>query len=92
MYLVEEKIRKFDKLKILHLGHIEPGPHRDDPAMNTSTVRFRLIFKHACRRQGSRGARHGFIWGISIEEKNGVNIEKYVENKLHIKIKNKWKK
>jgi hypothetical protein len=29
---------------------------------------------------------------ISIEEKKGVNIEKYVENKLHIKIKNKWKK
>jgi hypothetical protein len=28
---------------------------------------------------------------ISIEEKKGVNIEKYVENKLHIKIKNKWK-
>jgi hypothetical protein len=28
----------------------------------------------------------------SIEEKKGVNIEKYVENKLHIKIKNKWKK
>jgi hypothetical protein len=24
---------------------------------------------------------------ISIEEKKGVNIEKYVENKLHIKIK-----
>jgi hypothetical protein len=23
---------------------------------------------------------------ISIEEKKGVNIEKYVENKLHIKI------
>jgi hypothetical protein len=34
---------------------------------------------------------------ISIEEKKGVNIEKYVENKLHenklhIKIKNKLKK
>jgi hypothetical protein len=29
---------------------------------------------------------------ISIEEKKGVNIEKNVENKLHIKIKNKWKK
>jgi hypothetical protein len=27
---------------------------------------------------------------ISIEEKKGVNIEKYVKNKLHIKIK--WKK
>jgi hypothetical protein len=25
---------------------------------------------------------------ISIEEKIGVNIEKYAENKLHIKIKN----
>jgi hypothetical protein len=29
---------------------------------------------------------------ILIEEKKGVNIEKYVENKLHIKIKNKLKK
>jgi hypothetical protein len=28
---------------------------------------------------------------ISIEEKKGVNIEKYVENN-YIKIKNKWKK
>jgi hypothetical protein len=28
----------------------------------------------------------------SIEEKEGDNIEKYVENKLHIKIRNKWKK
>jgi hypothetical protein len=27
-----------------------------------------------------------------IEEKKGDNIEKYVEKKLHIKIKNKWKK
>jgi hypothetical protein len=26
---------------------------------------------------------------ISIEEKKGVNIEKYVENKLHIKINGK---
>jgi hypothetical protein len=34
---------------------------------------------------------------ISIEKKKGVDIEKYVENKLHIKIKKliekiKWKK
>jgi hypothetical protein len=29
---------------------------------------------------------------ISIEENKGVNIEKYVEIKLHQKIKNKWKK
>jgi hypothetical protein len=29
---------------------------------------------------------------ISIEEKKGVNIEKYVENKFHINIKNKFKK
>jgi hypothetical protein len=29
---------------------------------------------------------------ISIEEKKGFNIEKYVENKLHIKIKNKMEK
>jgi hypothetical protein len=29
---------------------------------------------------------------ISIEDMKGVNIEKYVENKLHIKIKNKWRK
>jgi hypothetical protein len=28
---------------------------------------------------------------ISIEEKKGVNIEKYAENKLRIKIKNKLK-
>jgi hypothetical protein len=28
----------------------------------------------------------------SIEEKKGDNIEKYIEKKLHIKIKNKWKK
>jgi hypothetical protein len=28
----------------------------------------------------------------SIEEKKGDNIEKYVEKKLHIKIKNKWEK
>jgi hypothetical protein len=28
----------------------------------------------------------------SIEEKKGDNIEKYVEKKLHIKTKNKWKK
>jgi hypothetical protein len=26
----------------------------------------------------------------SIEEKKGDNIEKYVEKKLHMKIKNKW--
>jgi hypothetical protein len=29
---------------------------------------------------------------ISIEGKKGANIEKYVENKLRIKIKNKLKK
>jgi hypothetical protein len=28
----------------------------------------------------------------TIEEKKGVNIEKHFEKKLHIKIKNKWKK
>jgi hypothetical protein len=28
----------------------------------------------------------------SIEEKKGVNIEKYVEKNYTVKIKNKWKK
>jgi hypothetical protein len=28
----------------------------------------------------------------SIEEKKWGNIEKYLENQLHIKIKNKWEK
>jgi hypothetical protein len=34
------------------------------------------------------------FWNLkkSIEEKKANNIEKYVEKKLHIKIKNKWEK